>query len=735
MADGTFKNDLRDLCDLTLVNGCATEDVEKVYEVYKNISEGEGALQSRFSRYLRLFPLGRSISAEVLQERRTLKEDECTHLSLNELKTKLQNLGTLDVKNSTELHEKPPSYTSASVQKLTECWAKWAVVKNKASHRCQASHGDELKELEVNMMKPYTMLMNAMSNKYENMISSLYNANQCALESVEAYNNANVLNTIVVSCKNVQTSTLPDDLEDLGVKRFTTDDQFKEMQAWIVKRRNHIKQIEACAPLLYDRNLKLEELALAEFVAHLESKDLVANVSETTKTAFEKYKKTVFESIANGIKCTYISTGSAERASFTRFGSFATKFLEVDSAAKATELIQAIAREEKNVGSTPDDLNTLVRIASVYIFKFRGSIALPAKECLTLIIPCIVDFCSKMVAMPPTSAVALRADPMLLLKDDPGYNNAEKLMTSRVDHCDVILKSAEAFKELIDNWGEEHDTEPSDSLLKKATLVQTEMVNQLAQVKEDTLAVLNDLFTQVASKFQAIMQCPSMATLYATFESLDTHSKVLSNDRRNDLNQHLMRSSSKVLYNDARIISEMGLGVIKKLKDAFGEEDCERAAPYIGNLSISRPCSFAASLTLLQSMWRELRPSDDRKSLVRKCVRALNPEHRGPLMTPFPCISQMVQKVDKGEIAESLVPTTAASEQAMPAAAPVAVVTLDVDGDAQMASRARPKHWSAGLGSFALFAVFGRGLQENKQNTINTTRSQHKNKENIVFKV
>jgi hypothetical protein len=51
-----------------------------------------------------------------------------------------------------------------------------------------------------------------------------------------------------------------------------------------------------------------------------------------------------------------------------------------------------------------------------------------------------------------------------------------------------------------------------------------------------------------------------------------------------------------------------------------------------------RAGAMAASMTILQAFWRELRPGEDRVSLVRKCIRALSASSRGKLMKPHACV-------------------------------------------------------------------------------------------------
>ena len=52
-----------------------------------------------------------------------------------------------------------------------------------------------------------------------------------------------------------------------------------------------------------------------------------------------------------------------------------------------------------------------------------------------------------------------------------------------------------------------------------------------------------------------------------------------------------------------------------------------------------RAGSLSGSVTLMQALWRDLKTGETRISLVRKCIRALDPEARGPLMKPFACMS------------------------------------------------------------------------------------------------
>jgi hypothetical protein len=54
---------------------------------------------------------------------------------------------------------------------------------------------------------------------------------------------------------------------------------------------------------------------------------------------------------------------------------------------------------------------------------------------------------------------------------------------------------------------------------------------------------------------------------------------------------------------------------------------------------------MAASVTLIQALWRDLKPSEDRVQLIRKCIRALDPDIRGPLVKPFACVQSAMHDV------------------------------------------------------------------------------------------
>jgi hypothetical protein len=47
---------------------------------------------------------------------------------------------------------------------------------------------------------------------------------------------------------------------------------------------------------------------------------------------------------------------------------------------------------------------------------------------------------------------------------------------------------------------------------------------------------------------------------------------------------------------------------------------------------------MAASMTICQAFWRDLRQGEDRVSLVRKCICALSASSRGKLMKPHACV-------------------------------------------------------------------------------------------------
>ena len=65
----------------------------------------------------------------------------------------------------------------------------------------------------------------------------------------------------------------------------------------------------------------------------------------------------------------------------------------------------------------------------------------------------------------------------------------------------------------------------------------------------------------------------------------------------------------------------------------------QEVCPYNEDPICIRAGAMAASATLLQSFWRGLKPGEVRSGLMRRAVRALNPEFRGALMKAHACVA------------------------------------------------------------------------------------------------
>ena len=83
-----------------------------------------------------------------------------------------------------------------------------------------------------------------------------------------------------------------------------------------------------------------------------------------------------------------------------------------------------------------------------------------------------------------------------------------------------------------------------------------------------------------------------------------------------------------------------------------------------------RSGALSASATMLVAFWRELRPGEERQGLIVKCVRALNPQFRGPLMRAHACVNACIDNV--GQVADMNPAPAAPSEPAAEASEPAA---------------------------------------------------------------
>jgi hypothetical protein len=117
------------------------------------------------------------------------------------------------------------------------------------------------------------------------------------------------------------------------------------------------------------------------------------------------------------------------------------------------------------------------------------------------------------------------------------------------------------------------------------------------------------------------------------------------------------KSIVKELYTQFRWASEVNKPLHERMKEiADGTEACA----FIADPVCVRAGRVSASATLLQSFWRQLREGEVREQLVRKCVRAMNPDFRGPLMRPFVCVSAAASEACSTDGGDTAVPQAAA---------------------------------------------------------------------------
>lgn len=101
-----------------------------------------------------------------------------------------------------------------------------------------------------------------------------------------------------------------------------------------------------------------------------------------------------------------------------------------------------------------------------------------------------------------------------------------------------------------------------------------------------------------------------------------------------------------------------------------------------------RAGALSASVTLMQAFWKTMKEGEARTQLIRRTVRALAPETRGPLIKAYPCVSGCIHDVssviDDGEQGA----TPATSPPAATAAAAAEQATLPAAGSAAAAPAA-----------------------------------------------
>ena len=103
-----------------------------------------------------------------------------------------------------------------------------------------------------------------------------------------------------------------------------------------------------------------------------------------------------------------------------------------------------------------------------------------------------------------------------------------------------------------------------------------------------------------------------------------------------------------------------------------------------------RAGALGASVTLMQAFWKTLKPEDVRLQVSRRCVRALNPEARGPRVKAYACVARCTHDVESVIVESDKASAASLPTPAEPTADPVG--KKDADAAAPKAKKPRASH-------------------------------------------
>ncbi|CAK0878035.1 unnamed protein product, partial [Prorocentrum cordatum] len=199
----------------------------------------------------------------------------------------------------------------------------------------------------------------------------------------------------------------------------------------------------------------------------------------------------------------------------------------------------------------------------------------------------------------------------------------------------------------------------------------------------------NQLFNKMKATVSELLE--KIGDLEKYLARLDDSSTTVAKSDREELYKFVCTQDTRALYQEFRWVSD-NTAELRKMLAEFNNG--EPMINFETDEVFQRAGKLAASSTMMQSFWRPLKPEESRTTLVRRCVRALNPDVRGVLMKPHACVQQACSNLSAvTDDADDKPAEDRPAEQVEPAAEEVVVV------DAEAATRRRSSQGSQGGGA------------------------------------
>jgi len=241
----------------------------------------------------------------------------------------------------------------------------------------------------------------------------------------------------------------------------------------------------------------------------------------------------------------------------------------------------------------------------------------------------------------------------------------EALIRSTV-HLRALALATKQLGELLKEWLPIENTEVSNVL----PAIHEGCLKLQASAKESFFAHVNSFLT--GARTTCALDLGTFEGLEKEFQALDAQTNVVTQAHCDSLFPATNTPEAKRFVAGVLWLSENFEKVRTEVKNM--NEDVEPYS-YLDDPIFTRSGAMAASMTMLVAFWRPLKEGEERASLLKKCIRALNPQLRGPLVQAHTCVTQAVEGMavakrpaDAGSSSSSAAPANASAATELPPA-------------------------------------------------------------------
>lgn len=640
----SFKEDYGDLFALVFVDTASNDDVEKAYETRKKMVSGVSALKSRFAKALDLFPTGRLVQERVDVERQAVKKMHGASMDIVALEDMVKTwAGPPQLAARTS--KQSVHFSPEQIGEFKTAWAKWAVIQEKMTDRLQRSAKAQLEELEKKLALPMTALSSGLDQVAAHGMRTLFEAHAKILS--KAGIDAKDVKKMKDDLETLKCVIVPD-LEALGVASFATKERFAKLEEDVAVRRLAIERLLAGSAVLMTSPLDLHSPAFSDYLDLLQSEapEMLKGLPDTVPACYKKFRQAA-------LRLSQVRCKVACQEKFVAMGPLAAVLQKTGQAAdQEAEIRAAFDDSEATKTAAASVSDALCALAEAVLSNVRH--AVPSQQLqikhdggnidvdvdFVLLAPAVASFCN---ALRKLNSAAFPVNLSDLPEDSNVPEEQKQQVLTWAQTVLSLYKELQSSRDQLNNFITQWERVDSAAkpFLPKIQVV-AEGMSQAAAAKVTEAAV--PFFEMQRQAFKrsldtmAAMDCDAEAL----FKKLDSMTKTLTLDDRAAVYPSVTSLAARALFSDFRWLSETAAPFLGAMKTLNGEVD-----PFnfeTDEVSI-RAGAMAASMTILQSFWRALRPGEDRVSLVRKCIRAMNPATRGKLMKAHACVHACVHNL------------------------------------------------------------------------------------------